>query len=311
MKDQTLATRVFGTIALCSNVIELAGERFTPDASKAYAEFTLARGFPVITAYGTCLHPGTVANSFASMKHQVLDYDHRIKAYNPRKNDGSKEDEGRIARDHIIGTIVAVDFPRAPLGGWKVGFDKETAPAIHGVAVIHKQAEKVPQILGEHLGGRHKWSVSLEMEHQFLQGGFVVGDRAKAKPAQQSLMAADTPPELAAGGFGYVTVENAPAALLDCFDLGKRRVVGAWQGLPVSFMQGGLNGDVHFMGAGIVRYGAEREAEIQQILAHDPDRLDALTEEELFGSAAIGYLQHCRSSFATLGEILAAGLAKK
>ena len=312
MKNEILKARLFGQIALCGeSVIELAGQKFTPDQSKAYAKFTLARGFPVVTAYGTCLHAGTVANSYASMLHQVLDYDHKIRAYNPKKNDGSKEDENKIARDHVIGTIVAVDFPRAPMGGWKLGFDKEKAPAIEGVAVIHKQAEKVPQILGEHLGGRHRWSVSLEMDWQFIESGFVVGDRAKATKKQEALMAETTPAELSAGGFGYVTVENAPEELLNCFDLAKRRVVNTWNGLPVSLMHGGLNGDVHFMGVGIVRYGAEREAEIQQILASDPDRLMDLDGEDWLAPAVTGYLQECQKSFAGLADILAKNKVEK
>ncbi len=302
MKQEALKARVFGTIALCGNVIELNGEKFIPDQSKAYAEFTLARGLPVVTAYGTCLHAGTVGNSFASMKHQVLDYDHRIRSYRPKKNDGTKADEHGIVRDHIIGTVVAVDYPRTPIGGWKLNADKEQAPAIRGVAVIHKQAEQVPKILGEHLGGRHKWSVSLEMDWHFLQSGFLVGDRARAKPDQEALMSAGTPDDLAGAGFGYVTVESAPEDLINCFDLGTGRIKDKWRGLPVSMMQGGLNGEVHFMGVGIVRYGAEREAEIQQILASDPDRLADLTDEGL--GLAKTYFTGMNASLKALADAL-------
>ena len=270
---------MFGTLALCGEVIELGGQRFIPDQTKAYAEFTLARGFPVVTAYGTCVHAGMVANSYQSMLHQVLDYDHRVKAYNPKKNDGTKADEAGIVRDHIIGSVVAVEYPRTPIGGWQLTPDRESAPAIRGVAVIHKQAEQVPKILGEHLGGRHKWTVSLEMDYQLIESGFVVANRAAATPAQEALMAAGTPPDFTSAGYGYVPVTEAPQDLLNCFSLKTRRVTATWQGLTVTLMQGGLNGEAHFMGVGIVRYGAEREAEIQRVLAHDPDRLDEMDTE--------------------------------
>ena len=51
-----------------------------------------------------------------------------------------------------------------------------------------------------------------------------------------------------------------------------------WQGLPVALLKGGVNGKVHFRGVGLVRYGAEREASIQQLLASDPE---AIADDEL------------------------------
>jgi hypothetical protein len=57
-------------------------------------------------------------------------------------------------------------------------------------------------------------------------------------------------------------------------------VSAPWGNLPVTFLQGGWEGENHFMGVGVVRYPAEKEAEITQILAHDPDALDLLPEED-------------------------------
>jgi hypothetical protein len=45
-------------------------------------------------------------------------------------------------------------------------------------------------------------------------------------------------------------------------------------------LKGGVSGQVHFRGVGLVRYGAEREAQIAQILATDPDRLTEDDEME-------------------------------
>lgn len=58
------------------------------------------------------------------------------------------------------------------------------------------------------------------------------------------------------------------------------------EGLPVVLLKGGINGQVQFKGVGLVRYGAERQAEIQQILASDPNALEAFDggEVELIGN---------------------------
>lgn len=266
MKDKILSARVFGTVALNgAPAIEFKGRKYFPDETKAYATFSLARGFPVVTAYGTCVHPGTIANSFHSLLHQQVDYDHQLKVNSTKKRE--------IANDRIIGGVVDVEFPNAPIGGWKVGRDKEQSPAINGLMSIYKNADKVKTILGEHLAGRHKWTVSMEMGFSMLGSGFVIGDRDKATKKQTALMAEQTPTELSDLGLGYVALMSAPDDLLKCLNMDQGRIVDNWGACPVTLMQGGINGETHFKGVGIVRYGAEREAEISQILASDPDKL--------------------------------------
>lgn len=275
MKDKTLQSRIYGTVALNSApAIELNGRRYLPDETKAYASFTVGRSFPVVTAYGTAVHPGTVANSFQTMLHQLVDYDHQLKLNSQASNKDIRE-------DRIIGAVVDVDYPKAPYGGWKVGMDKGQAPAINGVMVIHKKADKVKQVLGEHLAGRHKWTVSMEMGYNLLKSGYIVSGLEHAKKSQLALMEEQTPKELSDLGLGYVAIQSAPDDLVDCFSLDKLRIVSNWGNCPVCLLQGGLNGETHFGGVGIVRYGAEREAEINEILARDPDRLMSLDSEEL------------------------------
>jgi hypothetical protein len=270
VKDEQLRTRIFSNlgVSLCANAIEIAGQKLLPDASKAYAEFSIAHAWPVITAWGTAMHPGTVANSWPSMLHQVFNLAHLMKSY-----DTSKE-KNEIPRDHVLGSIVAVEYPPTPAGGWRLS-NNSAAPGIRAAAVIHKHAERVPKILGEHLGGRHKWTVSMEVDYSLLHSGFVVGQRPEAKKAQESLMAETTPEEFTVLGMGYVGIEQAPDALLDTYDFAARKMRPnvTWEGLPVTMLKGGVNGQVHFRGVGLVRYGAEREAQIAQILATDPDRL--------------------------------------
>jgi hypothetical protein len=258
-------------VSLCANAIDIAGQRLAPDDSKAYVEFWISHAFPVVTAYQTAVHPGTVANSWRSMLHQVFNLDHRMRAY-----DASKERD-QIPRDYVLGSVVAVEYPDTPPGGWRLGLDKAAAPGIRAAAVIHKHAEKVPQILGEHLGGRHRWTVSMEVDYSVLNSGFVVYQRPEANPQAAAVLDATSPEEFTRLGLGYVTMEEAPEELLATYDFKKKKMAPkpAWQGLPVALLKGGINGQLHYRGVGLVRYGAEKEAQIAQVLASDPDALAA------------------------------------
>jgi hypothetical protein len=89
-------------------------------------------------------------------------------------------------------------------------------------------------------------------------------------------------------------MEQAPEELLDTYDFDRRMMKrnATWDGLPVTLLKGGINGQVHFRGVGLVRYGAEKEAQIAQILATDPDRLDDGRWEMEDGVAALkGYFE--------------------
>jgi hypothetical protein len=278
MNDQRVRERVWGEVELCGEHqgIEIAGQKLVPDSTKAYLELRFlygwTKGAQVVTAYGTAIHPGTVANSYASLQHQVFNLGHMMRSYDKSK------DRDEIRRDYILGTVVGVDYPRPPAGGWRV--DVPDSPCVRAVAVLHKKAEKVPQVLGEHLGGRHKWTVSAEVDFSLLQSGFIVGNRSNARSSVEKILAETTPGEFNGVDCGYVPLEQAPEELLECYSLEKRRITkGTWEGHPVVLLKGGVNGKVHLMGAGMVRYGAERTAEIQQILATDPDRLTWVEED--------------------------------
>ena len=283
--QERVTGREWGVIELAGAAITIGKQTLVPDETKAYAEFRLAHGFTkssrVVTAYGTALHPGTVANSAASLNHQVFNLGHMMRSYDTSK------DRDQIRRDYMLGTVVGVEYPPSPSGmQWTVAV--EGAPAIRGAAVIHKQAERVPAVLGEHLGGRHKWTVSIEVDYLLPESGFIVG-REKAegggapRSAVSKLLDATTPDEFKSLSLGYISYDQAPEELQNTYSVKDRRVTGAWEGLPVTLLKGGVNGQVHFMGVGLVRYGAEREAEVQQILATDPDRLTEEGWDELLG----------------------------
>jgi hypothetical protein len=296
VKDQILKTRVFSNlgVSLCANAIDIAGMKLVPDESKAYAEFTISHAWPVVTAYGTALHPGTVANSWRSLVHQVFNEGHKMRAY-----DQSRERD-QIGRDFILGTVVAVEYPGTPLGGWRLAPERGSAPGIRAAAVIHKHAEHVPKILGEHLGGRHKWTVSMEVNYSILSSGFVVLQRERASKLAAELLDAFTPDEFTHQGLGYVAMEQAPEELLGTYDFDQKRMRpnASWQGLPVVLLKGGVSGQVHYQGVGLVRYGAEREAQVQQILATDPDAFEGLTDEN-FG-LLVEYFRGLENNFKKL-----------
>jgi hypothetical protein len=246
------------------------GRQLVPDETKAYCRFEICYAWPVRTAYGAAFHPGTLANSRDSMLHQVFNRGHKMKA------NAAAEDRD-ATRDENFGAIVGVDYPAAPLGGWKI--NSPGAPHYEAAAVMHKMVSFVPKLLGEHLGGRHKWAVSQEVLYSLEDSGFIIEPDGKQSRGTQEILDKYTPAEFKAAGLAYVPVmlsaeEMCPEDLFQCYSFEQRRVVRDWHGQRVSVCKGGINGSVHFAGVGMVRYGAEREAQIQQLLAHDPDAIE-------------------------------------
>lgn len=245
--------------------IDIGGQILAPDATKAYVEFHLAHALPVITKRRTALHPQVVANSFASMHHQVFNLAHLMKAYDTAENP--------ITRDRILGSIVAVEFPRAPFGGWKVQKERGQSPGIRAAAVVHKRAEGVDRIIGSQQSGRRKWSVSLEADYLLQDSGFIVG-AGTTKGEKWKKLGEDwkTPADLLAAGWVYIPCVKAPDALLDCLDEETGAIVKAdWEKMEVALLLGGLDGTVHFKGTGMCPLGTEqeKEAKVLSLVAAD------------------------------------------
>lgn len=246
------------------------GRKLTPDSTKAYCKFDICFAWPVRTAYGAAFHPGTLQNSQDSMLHQVFNRGHKMKAY------AAPEDKDS-ARDENFGSIVGVEYARAPHGGWKI--NSQGNPHFSAAAVMHKQVSFVPKLLGEHLGGRHKWAVSQEVLFSMIDSGFVIERGGSPTKGAQEIMDQYTPQEFKDAGLAYVPVmlgaeTLCPDDLLNCYSFETRRVVKDWCGQRVTVLKGGVNGRVHFSGVGMVRYGAEKEAQIQQVMANDPDAIE-------------------------------------
>ncbi len=191
-------------VAFCSErVIEINGRTFTPDPYNAYVEFFLSHAFPVVTCDNTAIHPQVVANSYHTMRGKVFDLAHIIRAYNPEEN----------ARDRVLGTIMEVEFPPMPAGGWKVQGNKTKAPGIRAVAVMHKQLEGVKQILSRYADRSVRWTVSMEQDYFEEDSGFLVKGRKGVEEFADA-----TPDDLARLGYVYAPFTDAPRGLLDCFN---------------------------------------------------------------------------------------------
>ena len=244
-----------------------AGRTFTPDADLAYVEFRLSFGFPVVICEQTGIHPQVVANSFRSLENKVFNLNHLMQSYDPKANQ----------RDYILGSVVAVEFPEMPEGGWKIATEAE-APSIRAVASMFKAAQQVEGILADWFEGRTplgdgQWTVSMENTHRIGECGFLVRTERSAVLAE---FVEGTPADLRDLNFVYVPLLTAPTALLDCLNNETddardenhcTRVCRNFQGLQTFLLIGGLNGRIRYNGVGLTPRGKEPSAHVAQMFA--------------------------------------------
>lgn len=254
MKTQRL--ELDARVQFCAErALECAGQTFTPDQTSAYVEFGLSHAFPVVTSDSTALHPQVVANSHRSMLYKVFNLAHLMVANDPMNN----------PRDRILGSIVAVEFPAPPEGGWTVQADKAKAPGIRAVAVMHKRAETVGDVLKTWFSGDIRWTVSMEQIFEPSETGFLVqGERG----CEEYVKA--TPKDLQKLGWTYIPAgtEGVPAAVAAGMQNNNGDIlVQDYAGQKCVALFGGLNGTVHYNGVGLCPLGKEPEAYVAQMLA--------------------------------------------
>lgn len=217
-----------------------------PDNVRAYMQFNLCRAFPNIV--GPTMSGNLIGNTAAALErnhHKLvntqINLDHRIRSY----------DEQNIPRDRIIGACVATHFPKAPqYGGWK-GVMPETAaaaPEITAMAVLWKAAEGMRQFLGEHLSGRGRRAVSIELTSDLENLGVYVPS------TRQIFRVLDAPDEIAAA-----IGENPRTGGLSVGRLSS--------GEQLVLAYGGEAGEIEMRGTGVVGRGADPTAKIQFIRA--------------------------------------------
>ena len=266
---------IHGRVSLCCDaaprVLTCAGETFEPDMFNAFVDFEMAHGFPVETVDGRGLHPQVVANSYRSLKYKVFNLAHFIKSYKPKE----------IPRDVVLGTILAVELTPASAGyagdgRWRVQPDRAKAVGIRCVAVMHKQLDRVPEVLSTWQAGQIDWKVSMEQNFPFDDeagiaptSGWVVESHPRdgSFPDGTEKFWDNTPDDLQALGLVYVPCVAAPKELNALLDPATAAVKGRYRGCKATILFGGLNGEVYFKGAGLCPIGAEPEAGVRQMLA--------------------------------------------
>lgn len=255
--------------------LKFGEQTFVPDMTKGYFQFEFSHAFPVATVYQTGLMPGVIAKSFGSLLHQNINFEHQLASYH----------EDRDVRDRVIGSVVAVSFPKEPYGGWQVNLDAGKSPGISGVGVVYKQTQGMAGVLGDHLTGRRKYTVSMEVLYPFMPGddnenpsraaGFAVALNGKDPKFDF------TPADLLKAGYEYIPAAKAPAELIATFSKKKNRVVAQWNSRKVYVLMGGLSDPVHYAGTGVVQFGAEAPAKIIRMAASGEDPMDTLADSLL------------------------------
>lgn len=248
--------------SMCENAVETSYGVFVPDEFTAYFDVRFSAAFPTVTAFGSCLHPQVIANSYQSMLHKIVNIGHTVRAY---------DDSGKT-RDRIIGTVVAVEYPQLanPNLRWQVS--KDSIPSVRAVLAIGKQAQGVDRIIGQHQSGRRQWSVSMEMLFSLEDSGFVVKRNVSNT---QVYYGQDTPYDIAGLGYQYVAYEKADKDLKDTWDRKKGRICKKYQDNDTYLMQGGLGGKVMYFGIALTDSPAEPAASLDKIMASDNDDEDA------------------------------------
>ena len=230
--------------------LEMGGESFVPDGSKAYFEFWCAHSFPVVTTDGTALHPAVVDRSFRSMRHQVINLGHLMEAY------------GTSERDRTLGSVVAVEFPEMPSEGWRVTSSIEASPGIHGIGVLHRACQGVPRILEMQHSGERSWAVSMEIEFYRSDSAFLVRNDWLSRFGCQE----GGPDDLRRSGWSACDFDAAPIPLQNTL-LNGMPAVGAEYQPGVVFLAGGLRGNVHFSGLALTLLGKEPTAKAGRFTA--------------------------------------------
>jgi hypothetical protein len=259
-------------VQLCSAAgksIAIDGQVFTPDKFTAYVEFYLSHAFPVYldvpergeTPDKTTIHPQTIANSYRSLRGKCLNLAHLMVFNNP--------DE--VVADKILGTVMAVEFPPTPEGGWKVQGEPALAPGIRAVAALHKNAVGVPQVIDTWAKGKTpfsqtQWTVSMENEAFIDQGGFLVKGSGVLDLGSWEEV---TPEDFKALGWIYVPYGEAPVELKGCLKTGEEGfgMKADYAGCNTLFLNGGLNGEIFYYGVALTPVGKESHARVARINA--------------------------------------------
>lgn len=227
------------------------GRSFVPDRFRAFLACSFAHSLPVTTTYGTGMLASVVARSYEAMRCQAVNIEHMMKAWDPEN----------VKNDRVIGAVQAVEFPSMPEGGWIIPAERKDAPGARAVCSIAKFADGVQEILKGYSSGTQEWAVSMEVVYNLLSTAFAWDADKKDIELKCDVVTLS-------GGWKAVRYGDAPSEMRDCWGgTNPRRILRPYQGANLTLLMGGLDGTVEFSGLGVVRRGAEPEAQIERLTA--------------------------------------------
>lgn len=199
------------------------------DDYKGYFRFRIATAFPNVIGpemhgryFG--MHPQVLANSYRSLLHQQTNLGHSLKAYGGY-------------RDRIMGAIVGVQVGNLQRQMKQtIAATVAAAQYLDVIAVVHKQAEGVKDLLGNHASARQKTSVSIEAAP-------TVGELSVYDPRDASILSM----EVATGLYPKLITVSKEKGLQ----------IGKVDGVQFALAPGGTDGRVAFRGVGYTPNPAE------------------------------------------------------
>lgn len=237
---------------------------YKPDAAKAYIECAVCHSLPAgrFTGAGGAangnelgLWASVIAASHGSLLHQQLNIRHQLKTY---------ADDPKNKHDRIIGCVVATQVVASKSGrmrgpsnvtesmgsSWTDGADCHIA----ALMVVHKLADGVNRLLGDHITSREEQSVSIEMECKMQQLGVM-------NPATGEHHSFASLPDAWAETIQWKDAAGVPYAGLP--------VLGSIDGTRLVMTYGNPGDAIAFNGIATTPNPAENKAKITNVLCED------------------------------------------
>src|SRR3990172_6267620 len=210
--------------------IEFGGQVYRPNSAQAFLEVKMCHSLPVLNTKRRGSPPATLANSFASARLQLVDFEHRLAFY--------LQGEKGVG-DAITGTIADVEFADKAKA-IELAAAGEAVP-LRALLVLYRKAQRVEKTLSEIASGKISWRVSMECEYDLLQCSLWDGERFHEIGSKDSPLLAHIHP----GGIDPIN------------------------GKPTGLILGGQDGEVMFSGVALTKHPADKDCEIESVAASE------------------------------------------
>lgn len=186
-----------------------------------YFPFRLCHSLPAVNGRGRTFTPRVLANSFASLNDQLIDYEHNLEANGMDYH-----------RDRIIGHVKATHFE---LPSWYKDVELASLKepmAVHGLAALFLRASGVAQAIDNHVKGLEQWDMSMECGHRWSEATFLYRNE-------------------------FIPAKDAEKGMKECVE---PMAIRDYKGHSLAACLGGLEGSVSFWGVGFTRDPADKAA---------------------------------------------------